>query len=319
MSYAARNKGETRVLLASASDQRFFGLLRGMLATLRPQIENTRYDIACFDIGMTEQQRTWLRAFPARIAQPGAHFGIEAERHSPALLSFLARPFLRDYFPGYDVYVWIDADLWFQDPAVLDRYISGASALDFAITHESERAYRFQPRLFGWTAKHFLLGYGALTGCWLLSRRHVNAGFFAAHVDAPHWQAWADRYQAAILRTSSLVPHDQFALVQALHAATPEGGVLPITWLDPGCNWIVERGPPMWNDELGVFCKPYSPYEPISVLHLAGPGKRNVYAVRRAGGGVFQTRILPGASPTCPALQPAIETNPAIDTVPAVA
>ncbi|HEX3996532.1 MAG TPA: hypothetical protein VHX39_35640 [Acetobacteraceae bacterium] len=318
MNHIAANRSDPRVLLVSASDQRFFNLLRGMLQTLQPESGSAQYDVACFDIGMTESQREWLRAFPARIARPEAHFGIEAQRHNPALLSFLARPFLRDYFPGYDIYVWVDSDLWFQDPTVLDRYIAGASALGFAITHESEHAYRFQPRLFGWTAKHFLLGYGVLMGSWLLSRRHLNAGFFAAHADAPHWDAWANRYEAAINRTGSLVPHDQFALVQALHTVAPEGSALPVTWLEPSCNWIVDRGPPMWNDTLGMFCKPYSPYEPIGVLHLAGPGKSSVYDVRRTSGGLFQTRILPGATPAQPALLP-VEVSPATDDVAAIA
>jgi hypothetical protein len=59
---------------------------------------------------------------------------------------------------------------------------------------------------------------------------------------------------------------------------------------------------PMWNDARDAFCKPYPPYDPIGVLHLAGPGKRRVYHVRRTGGGRFITRVLPGASPTHPAL-----------------
>jgi hypothetical protein len=232
--------------------------------------------------------------------------GVVAERYDVALLSFLARPFLREYFPGYDVYVWVDSDLWFQRPEVLNDYIDGARTQGFAITHESERGYRFQPRLFAWTAKHFLLGYGALTGAWLLGRRHLNAGFFAAHADAPHWSAWARHYEAAIARTAgALVPHDQFALVQALHSNALAGGRVAAAFLDPTCNWIVDRGVPMWNDDVGAFCKPYAPYEPIGAVHLAGPGKRRVYKVRRTRGGSFATRILPSASPERPALAPA--------------
>jgi hypothetical protein len=254
---------------------------------------------------MTAPQRDWLSALSAQVVKPRAHMGVVAERHDAALLSFLARPFLREYFPGYDVYVWVDSDLWFQRPEVLNAYVDGAYAQGFAITHESERAYRFQPRLFAWTAKHFLLGYGAMTGTWLLGRRHLNAGFFAAHADAPHWRAWARHYEAAIARTGALVPHDQFALVQALHTRALDGNRLAAAFLEPTCNWIVDRGVPMWNDALGAFCKPYAPYEPIDAVHLAGPGKRRVYTVRRTGGGSFTTRILPGASPVRPALAPA--------------
>lgn len=304
-----------RVLLVSATDQRFFHLLRGMLTTLSPALPGV--DVACFDLGMSASQREWLGALPAQVVVPRAHMDVVADQHDLALLSFLARPFLREYFPGYDVYVWVDSDLWFQRPEVLQAYIDGACAEGFAITHETERAYRFQPRLFAWTSKHFLLGYGPMTGAWLLSRRHLNAGFFAAHADAPHWDAWARHYKAAIARTGALVPHDQFALVQALHARAPSGSRLPTAFLEPTCNWIVDRGVPMWNDAVGAFCKPYAPYEPIAAVHLAGPGKRRVYTVRRTGGGSFTTRILPGATPERPALASA-EAG-AVSVVPAIA
>ena len=295
---AGNSRPRTDVLLVSATDRRFFPMLQSMLATLRPRSREPAPDIACFDIGMDETQRAWLRGYPAQVMTPRAHFGIAAEDHDPHLLSFLARPFLPDYFPGYAVYVWIDSDVWFQDARALDRYIAGARDTGFAIAHESEPAYRFQPRLFGWTAKHFLLGYGAPTGAWLISRRHLNAGFFAGHADAPHWAEWARRYRAAIARTGKLVPHDQFALVQALHARPANAAArLPATFLPPTCNWIVDRGVPMWNDAAGAFCQPRAPYDPIEVLHLAGPGKRLIYDVRRTGGGGFATRILPGASP----------------------
>jgi hypothetical protein len=53
-------------------------------------------------------------------------------------------------------------------------------------------------------------------------------------------------------------------------------------------------------------------------LHLAGPGKSSVYDVRRTSGGLFQTRILPGATPAQPALLP-VEVSPATDDVAAIA
>lgn len=288
-----------RVLVVSASDSRFMGFLRAMLTSAAPFLRQDNVSLACFDIGLDAPDRAWLVSQGAEVQVPVAHLGQDASRHPPALLSFLARPFLRECFPGYDVYLWVDSDVWFQDPGVLGRYVTGAVQSGLAVAHEEERAYRFQPWLFGWTAKHFILGYG-LTGFWLLSRPHVNAGMFAMSAGAPHWEHWAARYAAAIRRTGALVPHDQFALNHAIHAR----GSPPACLLDPGCNWICERGPPMWDDAAGLFCRPYPPYAPIGALHLAGPGKRTAYDVRRTGGGAFRTMILPGASPAHPKAAP---------------
>ncbi len=290
----------SRILVVSASDSRFIGLLRDMIGSIQPFLAQPGIDLACFDIGLSASDRDWLVAQGAQIRAPGGHLGQDAATHSPALRSFLARPFLREYFPGYDVYIWIDSDIWLQDVGVLQQYVDGALQCGLAVAHEEERAYRFQPWLFGWTAKHFLLGYGPLVGAYLLARPHVNAGFFALAADAPHWDAWALRYAAAIRRSGALVPHDQFALNHAVHARGADRACL----LDPGCNWICERGPPMWNDAEGVFCRPYAPYSRIGALHLAGPGKRTAYAVRRTGGGSFSTLILRGASPLNPVVGP---------------
>jgi hypothetical protein len=295
-----------RVLVISATDAQFFGGLQSMLATLHAGGAHSRPDVAIFDIGMNQAQRDWLKNLPALVVQPHGHFGINPERHPPAQLSFVARPFLREYFPDYDVYVWVDSDLWFQDAGVLDTYVAGALSNGFAITHESEHACRFQPWLQGWMAKHFLLGYGAIAGTWLWSRRHVNAGLFAGRANAPHWDEWARRYEAAIHRTGSLIPHDQFSLVQTVHAGAMGHARLRTTLLNPSCNWIVDRGVPMWNDASGAFCKPYPPYDPIRALHLAGPAKRRSYVVRRTGGGSFNTRVVPGASPLRPVVDPAL-------------
>jgi hypothetical protein len=93
-------------------------------------------------------------------------------------------------------------------------------------------------------------------------------------------------------RTGKITPHDQFALNQAIYQDKLDTAILP-----PSANWICDRGVPMWNDELGCFCEPYAPYRPISAIHLAGPGKRTVYPIRRTGGGSFETLIRYGVTP----------------------
>ncbi len=301
-----------RIVVVTASNSSFMPFLEDMLASLQPVLARPDVDLACFDIGLNAAHRDWLTGLGAQIAVPGTHLGADRAQYTPALRSFLARPFLPEYFPGYAVYVWIDSDVWFQGSAVFDAYVAGALDRGMAITHESERAYRFQPRLFAWTSKHFLLGYGLANTAYLLNRPHLNAGLFAIRAGAPHWHEWARRYQAAFRRTQALVPHDQFALNQALHGALPgRRPKLGAALLDPTCNWICDRGVPMWNDDEAVFCKPYPPYQKIGALHLAGPAKRKAYRVRQTGGASFVTRIVRSASPASPVVLAATSDGPA--------
>jgi hypothetical protein len=295
-----------RIMIVTASDSRFMPFLRGMLASLAGWLRQDRVSLACFDIGLAEPDRVWLAAQGAHLLTARAHLGADATAVKPALLSFLARPFLPEYLPGHDVYVWIDSDVWLQDDTVLDSYIEGALATGMAITHERTASYRFQPWLLGWTTKHFALGYGLLETAYLLTQRHVNAGFFAIRAGAPHWAAWAECYQAAIARTGALVPHDQFALNQAIHGGITRKTSLAVTLLPPVCNWICDRGVPMWHDQARAFCDPRPPFTPIRALHLAGPAKRERYDIRRTGGGSFSTCPVHGASPDAPRPSPLV-------------
>lgn len=283
----------SRVVFISSADTKFFSLLREMLDSLDrlPQAEMPAYDLAIFDLGLSPEDREWLAQRNATIVVPRPHDGLGSVDR-PLELAFLVRPYLREYFPDYDIYVWIDSDVWLQTPEALHALIDGAASKGMAIAHENERGYRFQRKLFLWTAKHFLLGYGVARGLWLLTRPHLNAGMFAIRHDAPHWAAWAARYRAAIERTGKLTPHDQFALNQAIYQDK-----LPTEILSPRANWICDRGVPMWNDEAQEFCEPYPPYRRISALHLAGPGKRTVYRIRRTGGSAFNAMIRFGMVP----------------------
>jgi hypothetical protein len=289
-----------KVIVVSASDTKFFGLLKDMLASLDmqavgPNGEALVYDVGIFDLGLSAADLDWLDGRTERVVKPRPHMGF-GSAESPLTLAYLVRPFLPEYFPGFDIYLWIDSDVWLQSPEAPQAMIAGAASKGMAIAHENEKAYKFQPWLFRWTAKHFVLGYGLYRGLWLLRQPHLNAGIFAAHRDAPHWQAWARRYQAAMERTGKITPHDQFALNQAIYQDK-----LPTEILPPGDNWICDRGVPMWNDAENCFCEPYAPYKRISAIHLAGPGKRTAYPIRRTGGAQFQTVIRYGAAPAAAA------------------
>jgi hypothetical protein len=299
-----------RVLIASASDSRYMPLLKGLIASLEPILSRPNLSLGCLDTGLGDPDREWLKQAGVQVATPGTHLGVPASAHNLQQGSYLARPFLPDYFPGHDVYVWIDSDMWLQDPGVVDLYVDGALQHGMAITHEGERAYKFQAWLFGWTTKHMLLGYGAVNTARLMTRRHLNNGFFAIAGNAPHWAAWRRRFQAAMERSGKLIPHDQFALNQVIYLDGGRGGDLAGTkLLDPSCNWICDRGVPMWNDALGAFCKPYAPFTPIASLHLAGPGKSQAYSIKRTSGGEFRSFIVRGASPDNPILTSPIEPS----------
>ncbi|HKX17732.1 MAG TPA: hypothetical protein VJT33_06960 [bacterium] len=257
-----------------------------MLSSLAEQAGSSKLSLGCYDLGLSSEQRAWLAERKVQLVAPQTRLRLPSGGDNFWARALLTRLFLREDFPGYDVYAWFDADLWFQDLHGVNALIDTACAHGAAIVHETERGYRFQDWLFEWTATHFMKGYGLVLGLWLLTRPHLNAGLFAFRADAPHWKRWRESLQQAIDRTGEVRPYDQFALNAAIYMHN-----LPTAFLAPPYNWICDRGIPMWNEAIGTFCVPYPPYRPISVMHLAGPAKREIYDVPTINGGSVRASL----------------------------
>ncbi len=286
-----------RIIIITAGDHKVMPMLQGLIRSIEAFPERRTVEIGCLDVGQTDADRAWLTDHDVALAIPTTHLGVPDSRLKPYERAFVARPFLREYFPGRDIYVWIDSDVWLQGWWVIEDFCRGAQATGLAVAHERERAYAFQGWLYGWFAKHFVLGYGVIDGAWLLSRAHLNAGLFAMRADSPHWQLWVDTYQAAWERTGTFNPHDQFSINRLVHGGVFARPKEPATLLPPRYNWICARGQPMWNDDLEAFCEPYPPYRLIGAVHLAGPGKTTCYTIRRTGGGSFKAFLTQGVRP----------------------
>jgi len=267
------------VVVTTAADSGYFEMFKGMLQSLRSYDLGRSLDIRSFDLGLEPEQRIYLEREGVVFAEPKWHLGLCDGMMPNFHLAEIVRPFVRDYFPGYRHYMWLDPDLWLQDASVLERLIDGSEAKGAAIAHESDKAYRFQAWHFGWCLKHRILGLGLRHGTLLMMKPALNCGVYCVAADAPHWEAWANRLKFAVDRTCRVAPHSQFTFNQIVYADK-----LPTEILDSSDNWICDRAPPIWDDARDIYCKPYAPYKPISLLHLAGPAKTKRYNIKTMSG-----------------------------------
>ena len=274
----------------SAADSRFFGLLRDLVHSLGRAVPEL--PLAVFDLGLEPDQRAWLQAHGIRRLQPKLHFGLSAEHRTPQALSLMVRPFLPEYVPNRELYLWLDADTWVQERSGIDRLCAGARNAGMAVVHEGEPCYRFQLWLEAWTWKHALRGCG-LTGAIRLRRnRQVNAGVYCIRRDTPHWELWQVRFRESVRRTGQVAPYDQFSLNEMIYSDKPS-----VTILDPGDNWICDRAVPMWDQHRRAFVNPRIPWKTVSIMHLAGPAKAATHRVPTVCGG-FTERSLKYMDPT---------------------
>jgi len=202
------------------------------------------------------------------------------------LLAFAAKPFARDFFPGYDTYVWMDADMWVQTAEFWPALINGARASGCAVPIEVDAAYSNMPwRHRLWMFRHFLNSYGPVTALRLYQQPMINNGVFALHADAPHWPVWQKHFRGMVSRTERTLAIDQLALMAANLLEGPE-----LALIDTRHNWVCSLGTPEYDLERGYFVKPVSPGAPkgsgqvISVMHITTPARGRLFPVMQSDG-----------------------------------
>jgi hypothetical protein len=263
-------------LVITGGDARFFNLAQGCIQSLRDKPEGSNCDIAFLDLGCSPEQQIWLQSHVNVVRQVDWEFTYPSRDRTPPYLRIQqARPFLRRYFPGYEVYLWLDADTWVQDWTAVRLFIEGAiRRRGLAIVPELDRGSQVQygglPQHWQQIERWYSTTFGEHVGKRLCSFPMLNAGIFALHADAPHWTAWEDGLRAALYRDSTFMI-DQIVLNFLVYAR----GLLDQTELLPAwCNWTCHLGMPRWDESRSLLVEPYLPHTSIGILHLTAEKHR---------------------------------------------
>lgn len=287
--------------VVSAADAPYFDLIKGLVSSLRAEAEGRALGLSIFDIGLTAAQRAWLAGQGAVFVEPDWDFDFPGRDRIPSYFRALAaRPAIPRYFPGHDVYYWIDADVWIQDHSTLRIFIDAAAGGKLAIVPEIDRSYwtiHKRPRLWGQNQKCFAWAFGLRAGYRYGRHPILNAGVFALHRDAPHWQLYAAALRRALTRRRLTRPAKLWNFYFALAEQTALNYVVfadkaPATFLPAYCNWFCGKGTPMYDPERGTLMEPNAPYRPLGLVHLAGEqAPERLWRLATPQGGIVETRL----------------------------
>ncbi len=260
-----------RTLVVSGADEAYYPLLDDLVSSLRrwPQLDFA--DIGCLDVGLAANSRASLARRVSRIVEPGWDLPVDASLREtrPGLRALTARPFVPQYFPGYDIYIWIDADAWVQYPFAIGRLVGAArEGLLAAVPHEHP-AYRTSEENLRWRSDRMLAYFGQTHADKLRGDVYLNCGVLAARADAPHWAAWARSFRRGLEATEGKVCSDQTALN---HAVWQER--LPVRRLPAICNWLTHLALPGFDPAGKGFCEPTLPARYIGIMHLTSKSAR---------------------------------------------
>ena len=280
-----------RLAVVTGADRVYFDLMQELLRTLSHADVDLDYTLCVLDFGLLPEQVAAAEHFHAKVVRPKWLFDAPDAIKTEANLGYATRPVLPQCFPGFDIYLWLDADVSVQDGSFIPTFVSAAADGRLAIAEEVDPSYRLEFYAFKWQVGNAFRCYGLRGGAGLCMGRPINSGVFALRADAPHWSVWRQRYQQAVTRAHR-ANLDQHALMAALYLDH-----MPCRYLASTYNWICTRSQPLWDEARQVFCRPLAPFEKINVLHMAGRHKDKLWAIKTRAGTVQEMRLSYSAEP----------------------
>jgi hypothetical protein len=257
-------------LIVTAANDKYFDLLSGMIASIKRHQPGEGYPIGILDVGLTESQKSELASRGMLLAEAQWDFDFPARAAAPRWFQAMTtRCNLPSYFPGYEMYIWLDCDAWLQDWRAIGLLSSAASDGALAIVPEIHPAYvgmydRGNLQVHDNRKLHSLYAdaYGKRIADRMILLPAVNTGAFALRGDSQSWGIWRQWLEQGLAQGGHKIV-EQNALNAAVYT-----GQIPYKFLPSWCNWICGQALPRFDVKHALFVEPTPPYEPVSIVHV---------------------------------------------------
>lgn len=263
-----------KTVLVSGCDANYFPLLLEWLHSVQRFEQSKAVDICILDAGLKPEQIERLKPHVRSIVNPDWPVKLPGYKiKGEYLKACVCRPFLPQIFPGYETYMWMDADTWIQDWRSIELFLQGAAKKKITVTGQVDRCYPRAVRVkwlwrWPWKVRGFyftnsLRAFDFKTAKALLSYHVLLAGMFALRADAPHWSRWQELVKIAMTK-GKVFTAEQLCLGKMCYLEGYEFEILPAY-----AHWICGFKP-LWNEQKNTFVEPYLPHETLGVLHISG-------------------------------------------------
>ena len=264
--------------IAFATDEAFAPLAKGLVLSIIDRI-HSGISLCLVDIGCSSSTIEWMRrqgvtitTFDRKSFLP-IKSGSTIRQYQNAQL---CRPFLPALFPGHEIYLWCDSDLWIQHTESIELYCNLANdyrnKIPIAPLVDSSYKFHYEDgKEFMRYAKIWFAGcYGAVMGQTYCDKAILSSGMFALHRDNPLWKLWGK--EIGHIFSKGLSSHDIAHLAEQTalsYLAYSTGAFIPIEAIH---NYNCHVGCAARRNGRVVIDIP--PYREIGVVHLTYSSKR---------------------------------------------
>jgi hypothetical protein len=268
--------------IVSLADSNYFELLCELIDSIKSFEESNNVAICVLDAGLSDNQKNILLKKVDTIKK--ANWDIEVPSYKVIgkewLKSQVSRAFLPKYFPGYNKYLWIDADAWINSWETIELYFKGSDNNKLSISTSADRAYGRVLKvdwLFGGFAKvksqnykHAKSsGFSEKIAREVALKPHLNIGVFCLEATASHWDAWKKNLKIA-LKSGKIFGSEQIAMNVTIYIDKLDVEILPAY-----CNYTLIDGM-KFDTKRNTFVEAYLPNHKIGIVHLAGRHNNNI-------------------------------------------
>ena len=263
-------------VIISLADSNYFLLLDELIDSIKRFKESQEIAICILDAGLEDKQKEILKKKVDSIESADWDIKVpEAKvKGKEWLKSQVSRAFLPKYFPGYEKYIWIDADAWVNSWYPIELLLKGCENNKLSIVSSADRAYGRVLRaewVFGGFAriksqnyKHAKSsGFSETIARQVALKPHLNIGVFALQANSPHWEIWQKNLKKA-LSSGKVWGSEQIAMNITIYSDGLDVEILPAY-----CNWTLIEA--LKFDKIrNTLVEPYLPNHEIGIVHFAG-------------------------------------------------
>ncbi|HLK24383.1 MAG TPA: hypothetical protein VKT30_06985 [Caulobacteraceae bacterium] len=268
-----------RSLIVTGCDANHYDLVADLVASLR-DARGSRVEIGFVHVGEDPVPPSIANHVDHIAEVPDRDFEAKPRRgFRLAYLSVKAR--LPEFFPGYEVYVWLDGDTWVQNPVGLDEIAYCAGLADVCMHPERDVNYMLADPSRNYLYDVYRRIYGEEEANRYNLHASINSGVFGATASSPLWKLWRDAL-ADVRDRGNDSAEVHFSDQIPVHRLIVSGRLswLPLRSVN---NWLTMLCRPAIHLQRRRLVVPTYPNEEINIIHLIHDTKDATFGLGEGG------------------------------------
>ena len=265
-----------KTAIISGADKKYYPFLKNLILSLEKTNSLEIADLCILDVESESSYLKEVSNYIHKIEKAKFSLKLSFSDKKEWFKLLTERPFIKDYFPGYENYIWLDADTEVLDSNGIKNLIEATKMRELAIAPEVNESYVFNNTKFGikkifssiykisgWSFKNYNKYFSKGLGEDLFFKPLFNNGVFCLKSESKIWSLWKTEYQGALDKAKSSygIKTDQLSLNKIIY-----DNFANISILDSTNNWIIQKAEDLIKIEDSFFT-PSFPKRKINILH----------------------------------------------------